>query len=229
MSNRSPFNTRLEPKVIKNLALFFVLATGQTGLHAAAEPAKAPEAPAAPAVSAPEAPSAPKAPAPSTGSGQALEPTSPTAAGDDIAVPEEVEDPLKMASEAPITDLQPVSSTVLAAMAKDLDQDQSELYFDSEHGDVLKDSAPGAWRVDVTALYAELAHRLAYQEDKDARQALNLADLRRDQRAKDARELAFADKLADATSAQSSTPTGAALSPTAVISPIEAPAKVERP
>ena len=56
--------------------------------------------------------------------------------------------------------------------------------------------------MDVTALYAELAHRLAYQEDKDARQALNLAELRRDARAKEARDLAFEDKLADATIAQ---------------------------
>lgn len=194
--------------MIKPLAIFLTLAMAP-GLRSAApatapENAKAPSAPTAPVALSPsaptvDAPDAPAAPAPVSGTASSL---SPSAGSDDIVAPEEVGDPMKMAAEAPIADLKPVSSTVLAKLSNALTNASNELYYDAEHGEILKDNAPGAWRVDATALYAELAHRLAYAEDKDARQALNLADLRHDDRAKDARALAFEDKLADATIAQ---------------------------
>lgn len=212
---------------MKQVALLLSLGLAGAGLQAASEaPAQAPAAPSAPAsAAAPQAPAvlapavaaqaassptagaavAPALPEPVSGSAElapppAASPVSPNAAiSDEIMVPEEVEDPMQMAAEAPITDLRPISSTVLAKLANALTNDASELYFDAEQGEVLKDSAAGAWRVDATALYAELAHRLAYAEDKDALQALNFADLRRDERAKEARELAYEDKLADAT------------------------------
>lgn len=180
----------------------------------------APVAPTAPADSAPQQPTAPSSPqavsAPSASAKELAQPLalSPAAGAqaqslsqavsvnDEPMVPEEAEDPMRLADSAPLTDLKPISSTVLARLAAALSSEQDAVWLDPESGDAVVNASEGAARVDAVALYGELARRLAQDDDKDARAALSLAILKKDPRAKEAKDLAFEDKLADSVIAQ---------------------------
>lgn len=191
----------------------------------------APVAPVAPANSAPSLPTAPSSPqavsSPSAVEAVVAQPTglSPGAAvqpanlspaasaqaqplsqsvsiNEEPMVPEEAEDPMSLAGSAPLTDLKPISSTVLARLAAALSSEQDAVWLDAESGDAVVNASEGASRVDAVALYGELARRLAQDDDKDARAALSLAILKKDSRAKDAKDQAFEDKLADSVIAQ---------------------------
>jgi hypothetical protein len=190
------------------------------GLAAALSAANAPSEPLAP--TAPVTPSGPQGPAISAAPTPAPSPTalpvspkatpaalspaaqalSPAAQTDEPVVPEEVGDAMATASQASLTDLKAVSSTVLAKLAGSLGPDQDAAYLDLESGELVDASASGAARVDATALFTELAHRFAYQDDKDARAALGLAIMKKDARAKEAKDLAYESKLADSVIAQ---------------------------
>lgn len=130
------------------------------------------------------------------------EPLSPSAETEEPVLPEDADDPLALASQAALTDLKPLSSTTLAALAAALGPDQESVWLDPESGEAVDADASGAARVDAGALFAELALRLARHEDKDARAALGMAIMKKDARAKEAKDLAFEDKLADAVIAQ---------------------------
>jgi hypothetical protein len=186
--------------------LTFSLALGlSAGLAADAAPqpqtktASAPSAPVTPSAPAPLSPSAATPPlAPQALSGAAA--VSGTASADEPVVPEEVADPMAAASQAVITDLRPLSTTVLAELAAAVGVDQDSVFYDAESGEVVAAGGSGA-RVDAVALYGELARRTIREEDKDARAALGLAVLK-DPRAKEAKDLAFEAKQADAVIAQ---------------------------
>ena len=107
-----------------------------------------------------------------------------------------------MGSQAPLTDLKPLSSAVLAKLAAALATDADAVWFDAESGEAVDASSTSAARVDAEALFGELAYRLVRKEDKDARAALGLAIMKKDARAKEAKDLAFEDKLADSVIAQ---------------------------
>jgi hypothetical protein len=68
---------------------------------------------------------------------------------------------------------------------------------------VIPDATPGSWKVNVDALYYELAKRtLNDNKDKAARQAFALTLFKDADRAKYAKDLAYDDKLADTVIAQ---------------------------
>lgn len=167
-----------------------------TPTAAATASVTAPKAPQS--VAAPLSPSAAIAPlAPQALSSAAAVSATPSA--DEPVVPEEVADPMAAASQAAVTDLRPLSSTVLAKLAGALGVDQDSISMDPESGEVVEN---GGSRVDAVALFGELARRLARDEDKDARAALALSIMKKDARAKEAKDLAFEAKLADSVIAQ---------------------------
>lgn len=194
-------------------------------LHAAGDPPSAapsstpaavasPAAPSEPTAPVAEAPVEPLAPAqPLSGSAEAgsataasvssvampalAEPLSPSAASDEPMIPEEVEDPMALGAQAPVADLKPLGSGTLAKLAKALGSDEDSVWMDPETHEVVESSSDGAARVDAVALYGELAQRMAQADDKDARAALSLAILKKDPRAKEAKDLAYEAKLAD--------------------------------
>lgn len=183
------------------LTLFAVAAHAAAPVEAPA-PDATPEA-VAPAAVSPTAEAAPEALSPSAATAPA--PVSPSAESAEPMVPEEMEDPLAVASQAVPTDLKALSSTVLAKLAASLAPDQDAEWLDPETMDVADADTNGALRVDAEALFAELALRLARQEDKDARAALGMAIMKKDSRAKEAKDLAYEDKLADSVIAQLAT------------------------
>jgi hypothetical protein len=152
------------------------------------------------ASAAPLSPSAATAPlAPQALSAAAAVNATATASADEPVVPEEVADPMAAASQATVADLRPISSTVLAKLAGALGVDQDSISMDPESGEVVEN---GGARVDAVALFGELARRLARDEDKDARAALALSIMKKDARAKEAKDLVFEAKLADSVIAQ---------------------------
>lgn len=190
------------------LILTFLAATASAAAPAET-PASAPtEAPAAVAPEAGSPTAEAEAGALSPTADAAPAPLSPSAGSDEPMVPEEMEDPMAVASQAVLTDLKPLSSTVLAKLAAALGPEQEAVWLDAESGEAADADAAGVARVDAMALYGELAWRLARHDDKDARAALGLALMKKDSRAKEAKDLAFEDKLADSVIAQ--LPTGGA-------------------
>lgn len=167
-----------------------------------AAPALAAVSPAPLSGTAAVAETAPEAVSPSAEAPAEPAPLSPSAEAEEPVMPEDADDPLAVASQAALTDLKPLSSTVLAALAAALGPDQEAVWLDAESGEAVDADASGAARVDAVALYAELAFRLVRHEDKDARAALGMAIMKKDARAKEAKDLAFEDKLADAVIAQ---------------------------
>lgn len=103
---------------------------------------------------------------------------------------------LEPTPEAPIKiDLGGVDSVTLAKLAKGLDAEKDMIYFDAINTELLDETGPGIWEVNSEALLLELAMR-AIKEDKTARQALKMAVLAGDPRARAAQALAYQDKLA---------------------------------
>jgi hypothetical protein len=117
------------------------------------------------------------------------------AGGDSVTAEEVYVDNLGVKTERP--DLSKLGSETLASIAGGVDRDQVEVFYDAEQKQPLAEAGPGAWRVDVLELYAELAKRMINDPtDKPARQALSLALYKGDERAKEAKDLAYDDKVA---------------------------------
>ena len=133
------------------------------------------------------------APAASTVTGGVDEPVIAEEVGEDGGIQAKLESP----------DLDKQDSETLASIAAGVDKDSNEVFFDPAAKQALKDAAPGAWRVNVDALYYELAKRTLHDnKDKAARQAFALTLFKDADRAKFAKDLAFDDKLADTVIAQ---------------------------
>ena len=151
-----------------------------------AEPA-APGAPGqVPSLAAPAGDSAP-------GTAQDAGALSPSAGPDEAAV-EDADASPESATALATPDLAGVSTTVLARISAGPLGGKASVIFDPEQQALLEEPAAGAWKVDVAALYAELAHRMIFSEDKEARQALSLAILGGDERAGQAKDEAFDDR-----------------------------------
>jgi hypothetical protein len=187
--------------------------TVTTPIPLASPSAPAPLAPVSPtaktvdspmAVSAPAQPLAPIA-APVSGTPEALvAPVSATAdaAGDSLEA-EEVGEDGQVPTKTIVPDLATIDSDTLATLSDSVDRDSDQIFFDPAAKLSLAEAQAGAWQIQVTALYYELAKRtLNDAKDKSARQALALALFKDPDRAKDAKDLAYDDKLADAVIAQ---------------------------
>jgi hypothetical protein len=137
-------------------------------------------------------------------SAQALSGSGPKAAPLGLSAPAQDEDTIEDAdatpSAAPLSapDLQGLSSTVLVALAKDLDSDKDAVFYDPAQNLDLAEPSAGAWKVDAQALYLELARRACLGDDKDSRQALALAILGGDERARSAKEFVTDEQKAAA-------------------------------
>ena len=180
--------------------LFFALCLVPAGLMASEL-----AAPLGPTAAVPSAPSA----ASPVASAVAASPVAGSEA-DDVSSDAQAEDADSVGPTAlnlATPDLRGVSTTVLVKLAASLTHTQDAAYYDPEQDLALDVPAAGAWKVDAVALYDELAHRLFFNDDKDARQALSLSILGGDDRARQAKDLAFDDKRA--ASLQPLTPTGA--------------------
>jgi hypothetical protein len=164
--------------------------------------AKAADSPVA--VSAPAQPLAPVA-APISGTPQALAaPVSATAdASGDSLEAEEVGEDGQIPTKTIVPDLGTIDSDTLATLSDSVDRDSDQIFFDPAAKLSLAEAQAGAWQIQVSALYYELAKRtLNDAKDKSARQALALALFKDPDRAKDAKDLAYDDKLADAVIAE---------------------------
>jgi hypothetical protein len=156
------------------------------------------------AVSAPAEPLVPVA-APVSGAPEALvAPVSATAdASGDSLEAEEVGEDGQIPTKTIVPDLGSIDSDTLATLSDSVDRDSDQIFFDPSAKLSLAEAQAGAWQIQVSALYYELAKRtLNDAKDKSARQALALALFKDPDRAKDAKDLAFDDKLADAVIAQ---------------------------
>lgn len=167
---------------------------------------------------------APKAPAPSnyksasttaTGdpmmapppSAQAATPTaapaaaSPTAEAPSVSATAEmaepvIEDDAQALTPSAALDLSKAETRLLAKISETIGMDQDKVLFNIEENAPADKAGPGVNEVNVPALYLELARR-AVAEEKEARQALSLAIVRGDKRAKDAKNEAYEERLAD--------------------------------
>lgn len=99
--------------------------------------------------------------------------------------------------ELPIQiDLKTVESATLGKLVKGLDPEKDMIYFDAVNTELLEDTGPGIWEVNSQALLLELALR-SIRDDKTSRQALKMAVLAGDPRAKVAQAKAYEQKLAE--------------------------------
>ena len=130
-------------------------------------------------------------------------PASGTAGADEPIVAEEVGEDGGSQAKTESPDLSKADSETLAAIAGGVDKDATDVFFDPAAKQCIPDAAPGSWKVNVDALYYELAKRtLNDNKDKAARQAFALTLFKDAERAKYAKDLAYDDKLADTVIAQ---------------------------
>lgn len=130
-------------------------------------------------------------------------PVSGTAGTDDPIIAEEVGEDGGTLGKVESPDLSKTDSETLAAIANGVDKDATDVFFDPTAKQVIPDATPGSWKVNVDALYYELAKRtLNDNKDKAARQAFALTLFKDADRAKYAKDLAYDDKLADTVIAQ---------------------------
>lgn len=184
------------------LALFLILPLGLSAAGAAdtaapkplsyssketkatGDPKLAP-APAAAPAAAPESLSPTAAEAPSEAG--AVSPTAEAAAEADS----EEED---LTPTAAVLDYAQAETRLLAKISEHVKSGDDKVLHNLEENTPAEEAGAGVAEVEVTALYAELAKRV--DNDKEARQALTLAVVRGDKRAKLAKDLAYEDKQA---------------------------------
>ena len=147
---------------------------------------------------------APPLPAELSGTAEVLAPpVSSTASTDDPYIAEEVGEDGGIQAKSETPDLTKADSETLASISSGVDKEANDVYFDPSAKQVIPDATPGSWRVNVDALYYELAKRtLKDNKDKAARQAFALTLFKDADRAKYAKDLAFDDNVADTVIAQ---------------------------
>jgi hypothetical protein len=127
---------------------------------------------------------------------QAQSPTASAIAASPTAEPEpDVQDDAETVSFTAQLDLSKASSSLLAKISETLKKEDEKILYNVEDNAAAEKPGPGVNEVEALALYAELAKR-TLAEDKEARQALTLAALRGDKRAIEAKNEAFAEKIA---------------------------------
>jgi hypothetical protein len=112
------------------------------------------------------------------------------------AAEEDVEDDAEAVTNSAKLDLAKAETRLLAKISASMALTQDKVLFNLEDNAPTDKAGIGVDEVDVAGLYTELAKR-AIAEDKDARQALTLAILRGDSRAKEAKNKAYENRLAE--------------------------------